>query len=277
MRKLLLVIWAAVIVSNIVAQQQQPIKVYLLGTFHYGATSDRNSTKFDDLFSAKRQHELDEIVKAIVQHKVNKIFIEWRWYRQSQLDSSYDAYAAGKITDTVELRNEIYQIAFRAKKTDTSIQLIAVDYKQELPYDAMDAYEKAHAKDTLASYPFFNTEYPFTKKTKKLFEMALPDYYVQLNSLYKRQQNQYDYTHYSLSYGKDSDYVGAEFTASWYDRNIKIFTNILRNIHMNQDKTILVLYGASHTNTIRSFFEFHPLFKIEEIDELFSRLTLTQQ
>ncbi len=274
MRQLFLVLFSIGIFLNL--NVQQPIKVYLLGTFHYGATSDKNSTKFDDLFSEKRQHELDEIAKAIVQHKVDKIFIEWSWDKQAKLDSAFNKYKSGQTTDTVELRDEIIQIAFRAAKMDNNIQLITADFKQELPYDAMNEYEKIHAKDSTASYPFFDIEYPFTKKTKKLNEMTLPDYYIQLNSVYKRQQNQFDYTHYSLSYGKDSDFVGAEFTASWYDRNIKIFTNILRNINMKHDKTILVLFGASHTNTIRSFFELHPLFKIEEIDELFSQQTILQ-
>lgn len=273
MKLKLLLACACLLMISLNVFAQQPINVYLLGTFHYGATSDRNSTKFDDLFSDKRQQELDAMAKAIIHKKINKIFIEWRWNKQAKLDSAYNAFAAGKTKDTVVLRDEIYQIAFRAKQLDTSIQLVAADFKQELPYDAMDAYEKAHAKDSVASYPFFDAEYPFTKKTKKLNEMTLPGYYIQLNSLYKRQQNQYDYTQYALSYGKDSNYVGAEFTAMWYERNIKIFTNILRNIDVKNDKTVLVLFGASHTNTIRAFFELHPLFKIEEIDDLFSQQT----
>jgi hypothetical protein len=33
------------------------IKVVLLGTFHYRETSNRNKTKFDDLFSTRSQSE----------------------------------------------------------------------------------------------------------------------------------------------------------------------------------------------------------------------------
>ena len=35
------------------------IKVILMGTFHFGATSDRNLITFKDLFIDKRQKELD--------------------------------------------------------------------------------------------------------------------------------------------------------------------------------------------------------------------------
>ena len=78
----------------------------------------------------------------------------------------------------------------------------------------------------------------------------------------------YDYLHYALSSGKDNEYVGEKFTSVWYDRNLKIFTNILRQIDIKKDKTIVILFGAGHTAVLRQFFENHPLFEIVELDKV---------
>lgn len=269
MKRSILVLAITFFANIIFAQQTGNIKVILLGTFHYGATSDRNRTNLNDLFSAKRQQELDIMAKAIVNSKVDKIFLEYPSANKASLDSEWQVYKNGSVTDTVVLRNEIYQLAFRAAKMNNNIKLVAADYKQELPYAAMDAYEKAHARDTSKGYPFFNIEYPFKQPSKKISEVTLQEYYKQMNSLYSRQSNQFDYMHYALSYGEANDYTGVGYTASWYDRNLKIFTNILRGTDPVNDKVILVLFGASHTNTMRQFFELHPSFEIAEIDSLF--------
>jgi hypothetical protein len=56
--------------------QNKKVKVILLGTFHFGATTDRNSTKFEDVFSEKRQNELENVAKQLSRNGIEKIFIE---------------------------------------------------------------------------------------------------------------------------------------------------------------------------------------------------------
>jgi Family of unknown function (DUF5694) len=245
------------------------IKVILLGTFHYGATSDRNSTAFADLYSPKRQKQLDSIANALNRAGANKYFLETHFTRQPQQDSLYKLYVAGKLTDTVkDTRDERVQIAFRAAVKSNAV-LVAADYRQELPYDKMNEYEQAHKADTVSTYPFFDVPYPFTVKQPKLANSSLLQYYIQLNNLYNRQAHLYDYLHYAPGYGTDSAYVGENFTLSWYDRNLKIFTNILRSIDVKTDKVIVVLFGSSHTAVLRHFFESHPYFEIVELDGIF--------
>jgi hypothetical protein len=253
---------------NAFAQTSNPkIKVILLGTFHYGATSDRSTTAFPDLFSQKRQMELDSIAHKLANFGVNKFFLERPVHAQHKQDSLFAKYQRKELTDTTVLREEGIQIAFRTALINNA-QLIASDSRQELPYDLIEAYEKEHEHDTANAYPFFDLKYPFTKKQKKLRDLTLSQYYIQLNNTYNRQAHMYDYLHYALGYGKDNNYVGESFTLSWYDRNLKIFTNIIRNIDVNNDKVIVVLYGSSHTAVIRHFFEDHPYFELVELDQV---------
>lgn len=250
------------------AQTSNPkIKVILLGTFHYGATSDRNSTAFKDLFSTKRQSELDTIAQRLIKAGVNKFFLERAANKQNGLIKQFEDYSTGKMSDTILLRNEIIQIAYRTAKLNNA-KLIATDNPQELPYDKLEKYDKKHKDDTVNVYSFFNVKYPFDLKQKKLKESTLSDYYIQLNNSYNRQALLYDYLHYALAYGVGDEFIGEELTLSWYDRNLKIFTNILRNVDIKTDKTVVVLYGASHTILLRHFFENHPYFEIVELGNI---------
>lgn len=262
------ILFALVISTGLLAQtKNQKVKVVLLGTFHYGATSDRNSTKFEDLFSEKRQTELDSLSHKLSTLGVNKIFIEDIPSNQNLQDKEFELYKSGKLTDETKLKDEIVQIAYRTSVISNA-KIVAADFKQELPYDKISEYEKIHEND-VNPYLFFEAEYPFKEKRKKLVDTPLMDYYIQLNNLYSRQATMYDYLHYALGYGVNEDYTGVAFASSFYDRNLKIFTNILRNIDLKTDKTIVVLFGASHTTFLRQYFENHPYFEIIELETVF--------
>ncbi|MFB9088792.1 DUF5694 domain-containing protein [Flavobacterium paronense] len=253
---------------SIAQTQNQKVKVILLGTFHYGATSDKNSIKFDDLFSEKRQNELDSLAKRLKKIGVDKFFVEDQTSNQKEIESQLKLYKSKKITDEKILKDEIVQIAYRTASINNA-KIVAVDFKQELPYDKINEYEKIHDKE-VNPYSFFDAENPFTAKRKKLVDTPLMEYYIQMNNSYTRQALLYDYLHYALAYGTTEDYTGENFTASYYDRNLKIFTNILRNIDLKTDKTIVVLFGASHTSFLRQFFENHPYFEIVELETIFN-------
>ncbi|CAN5434345.1 hypothetical protein BH10BAC2_BH10BAC2_38560 [soil metagenome] len=247
--------------------KSQKIKVILLGTFHFGATSDRNSTKFPDLFSKERQLELDTIANALTNFGIDKFFLETEVSKQKWQDSLFSLYKTDKLTTQEDLSDERVQIAFRtaAKKY---IPMIAADFKLNLPYDKINEYEEKHKNDTINIYPFFDIPYPFTDKRKGLKDLTLSKYYIQLNNKYSIQANLYDYLHYSLWYGRGDDYLGENVTAIHYDRNLKIFTNILRQINPKTDKTIVILFGSSHTTMLRQFFENHPVFEIVELESV---------
>ncbi len=248
--------------------QTNKIKVILFGTFHFGATSDRNSTEFTDLLSTKRQSELDTIANALYRFGIDKIFLETQVFRQQWQDSLYRAYKNKQLTSTEDLFDEKVQIAFRtALKKD--IPMVAADFKLPLPYDKINEYEQTHKADTISGYPFFNISYPFTTKRKGLKELTLSQYFIQLNNQYSRQALLYDYLHYALAYGEGTDYTGENLTAVYYDRNLKIFTNILRQLDPKTDRTIVVLFGSSHTAMLRQFFESHPMFEIVELENIF--------
>lgn len=272
-KKYLSIILFLVLSFNAFAQQAKfpaKIKVILLGTFHYGETTDRNKTSFTDLFTPKRQAELDKLVKDLGATHPTKVFVESLPTQQELLNNQYSLYVKNQLTDTVILRNEVKQIGFRLAKFAKLPTPIAVDYSQELPYDEINKFEKGIGADTTIKWPpFFDIPYPFTDTTKRisLKKMSLPEYYVGMNGEYYRKRLQFDYFHYAMGYGYKESYVGADYTTAWYNRNLKIYTNILRELKPT-DTCIVIIFGASHTNLLRQFFNEHPSFEIVELDHI---------
>ena len=165
--------------------ETEKIKVILLGTFHYGETSDRNKTDFSDLLSEKRQKELDTISTALNNFQVSKFFLETPVNRQKQQDDLYELYRQNLLKITQELSDERVQIAFRTA-VKNNIPLLAADFRMELPYGEMSKYDTKH-KDNSNPYPFFDIAYPFKIKRKPLKDCSLSEYYIQLNNEYSRQ------------------------------------------------------------------------------------------
>ncbi|RYE23549.1 MAG: hypothetical protein EOP45_06810, partial [Sphingobacteriaceae bacterium] len=96
-------------------------------------------------------------------------------------------------------------------------------------YPFLPSHRELVLHKDLQSPPFFDIPWPFTDKSKrqKLADLSLQTYYKQINSLYSRQATFFDYLHYSPAYTVGDDYTGVNMATSFYDRNLKIYTNIL--------------------------------------------------
>ena len=88
----------------------------LMGTFHYhNPGADVAKTKAFDVLSMGSQEQLDSLTKLIRDFNPSKIFVEWSFKEQSELDSLYDLYRQGIYFDNPGLsdfyrKNEIFQL-----------------------------------------------------------------------------------------------------------------------------------------------------------------------
>ncbi|MBD2757749.1 DUF5694 domain-containing protein [Spirosoma validum] len=244
------------------------IKVVLMGTFHFGATGDKGKISFDDLFSVHRQRQLQNLTNQLAALKPDQIFVEREPGEQAQWDSVFAQYRAHRL-DTNAIRNEIFQVAIRVASKAGLSRVVCVDQQQPLPYDKLEAWAKRLPTDSLAqaklaSYKLLSLDYPYPKKTKTLAASSLAEYYLYINSKAYGAIDRADYLVYPPAYGYDSDYTGVELLTSWYDRNAKIFTNILRR-SPPEDRLYVVLFGSSHMLPLRHYFENHPYFEVVEL------------
>ncbi len=255
------------------------IQIVILGTFHFGATTDTNKQEFDALL-AKRQTEINEVVASLAKYNPDKIFVENEPARQAKWDKIYADFK-NKIEPTGnDLRNEIFQLGIRtAQKTNNPNGVICVDYQIPTNFDealknAKDDVERAYIKQVQAinaapepkneNERFLFLPFPASKdyKVLKLPEINLREYYLWLNSPEAILRSNYNNDNYlSLALGEGDNYVGAEYESLWYNRNLKILTNILRRASLEDNRYLLII-GAAHTKILRDFFAGNPYFEI---------------
>jgi len=277
-----------------VSAQEKPkvpakkIQIVLLGTFHYGATSDPNKPDFDAL-APKRQTEINQVVELLAKYNPDKIFVEHEPSRQAKWDKIYEDFKKGIEPTGNDLINEIFQLGIKtAKKNNKSSGVICVDYQVPTDFEtalknAKDDVERGYIRQVQAikdapepkntNENFLFAPFPASKDFKilKLADTNLRDYYLWQNSPEAIIRNHYINDHYlALAIGENENYVGAEYESVWYNRNLKILTNILRTAS-SEDNRYLLIIGAGHVKTLQDFFSGNPYFEVTSVESILKK------
>jgi hypothetical protein len=67
--------------------------------------------------------------------------------------------------------------------------------------------------------------------------------------------------------GEPGDYAGPDLLAGWYQRNIRIYNNIV-NIIKSPNERVLVIYGAGHLGWLRQIVANDPTVRLRKLSEL---------
>ncbi len=262
------------------------IQIVLLGTFHFNQSLDSSSRLHSNLFSSKRQKEVANIVQKLGAFDPNKIFIEQEPSRQPFWDSIYDDFKKGIPPSTIKLKaNEITQLGLSTAKKLGLEKLICVDFQPEnyaeadfnTPYKTEKTIKSLW--DEIAAYSdsirtnaiFFDKRYPIKRPNgdSLLQKSSLRDYLLYINS-----PESYTYYNWSdwnwfYSLGKKYEYIGSDWLANfWYGRNMRIYSNILRQTNFEKDKKYLVIYGSAHISFLKYLFETNPFFEVVSLESV---------
>lgn len=241
-------------------------EILLLGTFHFMESSL-------NFYSGEIQKEIDSIVSKLSVFHPDAVAVEASVHAQESVNQAYEKFALTDLQDSNKMRNETLgeiciwgqkypipynneaiQVGFRLGKLLNHSQIYAIDDNTTLDMDimqnptpslkeAMDTfytYTSTHTNDTLTElYQYYNDE-----KWSRLNH----DIYLQANML-----------------STDNYYAGAEMLTKWYERNIKIFSNIQRLAV--EHKRIFILYGAGHLHILRDFINADSNLKLVDANE----------
>jgi hypothetical protein len=69
-----------------------------------------------------------------------------------------------------------------------------------------------------------------------------------------------------VHFGEAGDYPGADLLASWYQRNMRIYANIVHLIESPGER-ILVIYGAGHLGWLRQAAGGDPTVRLRKLAE----------
>ncbi len=236
------------------------VAVLLLGSYHMSNPgADRFNLEADDVLSPGRQEEILEVVDRLAGFAPTRVAIESPW-GDSVSTARYGAYLAGEHELS---RQEEEQIGFRLAAAMGHETVFPVDVKIGLPDDRLQSVLEAAPE--LGRYMAGLEEYgewAMATMAEWLSGGTIGQMLYRMNTPQAIEWADRGYLEFFLPLVSGDDYGGAEFVATWYERNLKIFSNLHR-ISEPGDR-VFVIYGAGHIPHLRYFVTLSPHFCLEE-------------
>ncbi|GAA4348906.1 hypothetical protein GCM10023185_05260 [Hymenobacter saemangeumensis] len=263
------------------AAQSKPGEILLLGTFHYhNPGADLVKTKTFDVMTPKVQAELENITQKISVFHPDKIFVEWDWENQKELDELYKAYLGGNYEQYVSttypklssrsyyLKNEIIQLAFRAGKKAKLTRIYAFDYpKVALNFDSVMKAMQTAKQTALMQRVQDVTKNIETRENQKLATYSLTQLLLDANMPANLTANKGLYLDILNQAGNPDNFAGPFLVSEWYRRNLYMYSLVQKTM-TPQDSKALVLVGSGHAAIIKEFIEAGQQFRLKSLKDV---------
>ncbi len=241
MKKALLLLAISAISTAAWAQSDSKAEILVLGTYHMANPGrDVFNMQVDDVQSAKRQQEIAQLIAVLKKFQPTKVAIEVDVGSQ-RAKKEYADYLAGKYTLS---RNEIDQIGYRLAKELGHRAVYAVDVDGDFPLLRVINYAKANGLKEKFDALQAETGKRVKEQNDYLRSHTVLETLVYMNSDAMASTGMAEYFAF-VPYGEPWEYAGPDLLASWYQRNIRIYHNIVKLADSPKDR-ILVIYGAGH-------------------------------
>lgn len=248
------------------AQSEGRPEILVLGTYHMANPGrDIHNMQADDVLSPKRQQEMTQLIEVLKQFRPTKVAVEAD-VGSERVEKQYSDYLAGKYTLT---RNEDDQIGYRLAKELGHHAIYAVDEQGDFPWGRVVNYAKANGladkfdalDGIIGAQVKEQDEFLQSHTVLEMFE------YLNSDSMAAKGVAWY---YRCVQYGDPSDYAGPDLLAAWYQRNIRIYHNIVKLVDSPNDR-ILVIYGAGHLGWLQQDVSNDATVKLVKLAELSAR------
>ena len=222
-----------------------------------GSTSDAHSTEFDEE-NQQNQADAQAIAKRLAAFNPTIVCVEIPWERNDELASQYEAYLAGPTEPSIYY-GEVGLVAFEIARLKSLPRLHGIDHKLSYNYRIASEIENAIDPVTLAGFendPFQlwpelrvdEAELSLLEKLRLYNTPAFLDFLIAVNA-----------DMLALA-GTKTGFEGADEAAKYYQRNLRIYSNLNR-IPMTKSDRVLIISGGSHTAFLRGFLQRCPKFE----------------
>jgi hypothetical protein len=254
----------------------QKIKVYIVGTFHFdGSAGDVYNTFKEDMKTPENQRQLDDLVRRLAKATPDRVFVEWTTNRQGYVDTTYQLY----LRNEFELgNNEVYQVGYRLGKLLQHQHIYCADAGGNFDYDSLVAYAMQHHQADILSdlnHPKDSIARLITARIGSIYSYyqsppghTLTDVIISNNTPEVIASGADLYNLVYARVGEGPEYPGADLASDFYKRNMRIYTNILRQIDVAHDKAILIYIGSGHVSFLKQIFSSSLLFEVEDVVSL---------
>ncbi len=237
----------------------KPIQVMILGSYHMNnPEADQFNLEADDVMVPARQDEIQDVVNQLKKFNPTKIAIEAK-FGDTIAPTRYSKYLEGSI----ELnRKEEEQIGFRLAKILGHQFIYPIDVRLRLNSEEVEKLVQANPAEFgpyLASLEIIgNGAIELIGKWLRtstigevLYSMNDPEMLRIAHQLYYRS---------FVPIVKGDNYAGADMVNLWYQRNLRIFSN-LHKVSEPGDR-VLIIYGQGHIQLLKQFADDSPYFEL---------------
>lgn len=258
------------------AQQNEKVEIMLVGFAHLSQM--QNGTEAASMFNPKKQQELEKITAKIAQFQPDAIMVELTPQEQQWADSLYKLYQ----NDKLDLKmfeygaGETYQVGFRLANKLNLDHVYGIDFNSSTSQnllkegDHFEYFQEQLKKLQQTSRPLGKqvmenslSLYDFTKKINEP-EMLDLSFRAVFNFPAYVQNGDFDKDgiNYRELNSEEKRYAGAEYISLFFDRNIKIYSNILNTQLQTGSKRIYVMMGQAHIGILKDLLEDNPNYEI---------------
>lgn len=247
------------------------IKVLNFGSFHFGATSDANSTEFDQE-DKSLQKDVRAISKMIAKFRPTIICVEALPEENEKVNLSYQKFLEDP-SELITASGETSMIAFDVARLSNIEQIYGIDHHMGYNYSVGDFIENSPELTNsidpetyleITNNPFKN--YPELAALDNKYEsLSLLEKLRLINNPINLDASINANADKLLYVGLENRFEGADNAAAFYHRNMKIYSNLNR-IKMNKTDRVFILMGSAHTAFLREFIKRSP--KFEMVDTL---------
>lgn len=240
------------------AAPSDKIKVLNFATFHMGNTSDANSTEFDEK-NKKNQEDAKKIAQMIAAFKPTIICVEVSPSRDAELNAEYQKYIDNpQITSSYY--GEVGLVAFEVGRLSNIARLHGIDHKMSYNYNiaaeitnSIDSTTiNSYYENPLKDYPELNVnenDLSLVEKLRLVNTVNYLDFLIAVNA---------DMLAFA---GTENGFEGADEAAKYYQRNLRIYSNLNR-ISATKEDRIFILSGGSHTAFLGEFMKRSPKYEV---------------
>jgi hypothetical protein len=220
--------------------------VLVIGSYHMSNPGlDAVSITADNVLAPKRQREIEELAARLVAFRPTKVGVEIPYGRDTSSNALYRRYVQG--THALD-HTEMQQLGFRVAKSASLPRIYGVDYDLDVNPAGVMVWALTHGQPELPMAAQGLSSKLVAEADSMMKHATVAQIITALNS--PRADSAHAIYLAALRVGADTSYVGANMTARWYERNLKIASNVLRLIDSSSDR-VLVIIGAAHAPILR--------------------------
>lgn len=225
--------------------------ILILGTYHMSNPGlDAINIEADDVFSKRRQAEIQTLVNNLARFRPTKVMLEAA-YKSPVQQERYEQYLAGKYQLS---RNEIDQIGFRLASQAGLKKVTSVDYPLWMSGQSADELELKPAPKSVASKSAPTPKQPEVLEAEgRLRQSTVSEYLFFMNQREQWFGNNH-LRYYMDNFEPDPTspalYARTDSLTNWYKRNFRMFSNIVRTTDRPKDRVIMIV-GAGHLAILR--------------------------